>query len=71
MITEPDPMQRGKSTADGGNLPGGREANLRGKLDAVEVAKLRMPLAPVMIYGDDVTHADRGRHCLILSGGKP
>jgi malonate decarboxylase alpha subunit len=25
-------------------------------LDAVEVAKSGMPLAPIMIYGDDVTH---------------
>ncbi|MCS5948329.1 malonate decarboxylase subunit alpha [Klebsiella pneumoniae subsp. pneumoniae] len=31
MITEPDPMQRGKKAggADGRNLPGRRETNLR------------------------------------------
>lgn len=59
MITEPDPMQRGKKlvvqmveTFQAGGKPTFVE-----QLDAVEVAKSSgMPLAPVMIYGDDVTH---------------
>ncbi|MDU1678263.1 MAG: malonate decarboxylase subunit alpha [Klebsiella pneumoniae] len=59
MITEPDPMQRGKKlvvqmveTFQAGVKPTFVET-----LDAVEVAKTSgMPLAPVMIYGDDVTH---------------
>ncbi|UMX50685.1 malonate decarboxylase subunit alpha [Klebsiella pneumoniae] len=56
---EPDPMQRGKKlvvqmveTFQAGVKPTFVET-----LDAVEVAKTSgMPLAPVMIYGDDVTH---------------
>ncbi|MBN0780134.1 malonate decarboxylase subunit alpha, partial [Pseudomonas aeruginosa] len=59
MITEPDSMQRGKKlvvqmveTFQAGVKPTFVET-----LDAVEVAKTSgMPLAPVMIYGDDVTH---------------
>ena len=59
MITEPDPMQRGKKlvvqmveTFQTGVKPTFVET-----LDAVDVAKTSgMPLAPVMIYGDDVTH---------------
>lgn len=59
MITEPDPMQRGKKlvvqmveTFQAGVKPTFVET-----LDAVDVAKTSgMPLAPVMIYGDDVTH---------------
>lgn len=59
MKTEPDPMQRGKKlvvqmveTFQAGAKPSFVET-----LDAVDVAKSSgMPLAPVMIYGDDVTH---------------
>jgi malonate decarboxylase alpha subunit len=59
MIEEPDPMARGKKlvvqmveTFQAGGKPTFVE-----KLEAVEVGKESgMPLAPVMIYGDDVTH---------------
>lgn len=59
MIDKPDPMVRGRKlvvqmveTFQAGGKPTFVE-----KLDAVEVAKASgMPLAPVMIYGDDVTH---------------
>jgi len=59
MIDEPDPLARGRKlvvqmveTFQGGGKPTFVE-----KLDAVDVAKASgMPLAPVMIYGDDVTH---------------
>ncbi|QPR27397.1 malonate decarboxylase subunit alpha [Edwardsiella hoshinae] len=59
MITEPDPLKRGKKlvvqmveTFQAGVKPTFVET-----LDAVEVAQTAgMPLAPVMIYGDDVTH---------------
>ncbi|WP_213993289.1 malonate decarboxylase subunit alpha [Sodalis sp. dw_96] len=59
MIEEPDPMQRGKKlvvqmveTYQAGAKPSFVE-----KLEAVEVGQnAGMPLAPVMIYGDDVTH---------------
>ncbi|MCQ4103382.1 malonate decarboxylase subunit alpha [Erwinia persicina] len=59
MINEPDPMARGRKlvvqmveTFQAGSKPTFVE-----KLEAVDVAKASgMPLAPVMIYGDDVTH---------------
>ncbi|MEM6161513.1 malonate decarboxylase subunit alpha [Erwinia sp. P6884] len=59
MIDEPDPMARGRKlvvqmveTFQAGGKPTFVE-----NLEAVEVAKAAgMPLAPVMIYGDDVTH---------------
>ncbi|YCI29894.1 malonate decarboxylase subunit alpha [Erwinia sp. PK3-005] len=59
MIDKPDPMVRGRKlvvqmveTFQAGGKPTFVE-----KLDAVDVAKASgMPLAPVMIYGDDVTH---------------
>jgi len=59
MIEEPDPLARGKKlvvqmveTYQAGGKPTFIE-----KLDAVDVGKdSGMPLAPVMIYGDDVTH---------------
>lgn len=59
MIEEPDPMQRGKKlvvqmveTYQAGAKPSFVE-----KLEAIDVGLAAgMPLAPVMIYGDDVTH---------------
>lgn len=59
MINEPDPMARGRKlvvqmveTFQAGSKPTFVE-----KLEAIDVAKASgMPLAPVMIYGDDVTH---------------
>ncbi|MDP9706013.1 UNVERIFIED_ORG: malonate decarboxylase alpha subunit [Rahnella aquatilis] len=59
MIEEPDPMARGKKlvvqmveTFQAGGKPTFVE-----KLEAVDVGKESgMPLTPVMIYGDDVTH---------------
>ncbi|TPG58808.1 malonate decarboxylase subunit alpha [Ewingella americana] len=59
MIEEPDPLARGKKlvvqmveTYQAGGKPTFVE-----KLEAVDVGKESgMPLAPVMIYGDDVTH---------------
>ncbi|WP_428944199.1 malonate decarboxylase subunit alpha [Pantoea sp. FN060301] len=59
MIDEPDPLARGRKlvvqmveTFQAGGKPTFVE-----NLEAVEVAKAAgMPLAPVMIYGDDVTH---------------
>ncbi len=59
MIEEPDPMTPGRKlvvqmveTFQSGGKPTFVE-----KLEAVEVGKQSgMPLAPVMIYGDDVTH---------------
>ncbi|MEE8730865.1 MAG: malonate decarboxylase subunit alpha [Rahnella inusitata] len=59
MIEEPDPLARGKKlvvqmveTFQAGGKPTFVE-----KLEAVDVGKESgMPLAPVMIYGDDVTH---------------
>lgn len=59
MITEPDPMQRGKKLVVQmvETFQAGVKPTFVEKLDAVEVAKASgMPLAPVMIYGDDVTH---------------
>lgn len=59
MITSKDPLARGRKlvvqtveTFHNGNTP-----VFVDKLDAVEVAKQSgLPTAPVMIYGDDVTH---------------
>ncbi|WP_034916977.1 MULTISPECIES: malonate decarboxylase subunit alpha [Erwinia] len=59
MINEPDPLARGRKlvvqmveTFQAGGKPTFVES-----LEAVDVAKAaKMPLAPVMIYGDDVTH---------------
>ena len=59
MIDKPDPLVRGRKlvvqmveTFQAGGKPTFIE-----NLDAIEVAKASgMPLAPVMIYGDDVTH---------------
>ncbi|MFQ7388306.1 MAG: malonate decarboxylase subunit alpha [Escherichia sp.] len=59
MITEPDPMQRGKKLVVQmvETFQAGVKPTFVEKLDAVEVAKTSgMPLAPVMIYGDDVAH---------------
>ncbi len=59
MITEPDSMQRGKKLVVQmvETFQAGAKPTFVEKLDAVEVAKTSgMPLAPVMIYGDDVTH---------------
>ncbi|MEQ4450206.1 malonate decarboxylase subunit alpha [Kosakonia sacchari] len=59
MITEPDPMQRGKKLVVQmvETFQAGAKPTFVEKLDAVDVAKTSgMPLAPVMIYGDDVTH---------------
>lgn len=59
MITEPDPMQRGKKLVVQmvETFQAGAKPTFVETLDAVEVAKSSgMPLAPVMIYGDDVTH---------------
>ncbi|VTP16933.1 Acetyl-S-ACP:malonate ACP transferase [Phytobacter ursingii] len=59
MITEPDPMQRGKKLVVQmvETFQAGAKPTFVETLDAVDVAKTSgMPLAPVMIYGDDVTH---------------
>jgi len=59
MITEPDPMQRGKKLVVQmvETFQAGVKPTFVEKLDAIEVAKTSgMPLAPVMIYGDDVSH---------------
>lgn len=59
MITEPDLMQRGKKLVVQmvETFQAGAKPTFVEQLDAVEVAKSSgMPLAPVMIYGDDVTH---------------
>jgi len=59
MITEPDPMQRGKKLVVQmvETFQAGAKPTFVEQLDAVDVAKSSgMPLAPVMIYGDDVTH---------------
>ena len=59
MITEPDTMQRGKKLVVQmvETFQAGVKPTFVEKLDAVDVAKASgMPLAPVMIYGDDVTH---------------
>lgn len=59
LLQTDNPLERGKKlvvqmveTYQAGNKPTFVE-----KLDAVDVAKsAKMPLAPVMVYGDDVTH---------------
>ena len=72
MITEPDPMQRGKKLVVQmvETFRAGVKPTFVEKLDAVDVAKASgMPLAPVMIYGDDVTHVlTEERDCLPLPG---
>lgn len=59
MIEEPDPLARGRKLVVQmvETFQAGAKPSFVEKLDAVEVAKAAgMPLAPVMIYGDDVTH---------------
>lgn len=59
MMTDKDPMQRGKKLVVQmvETFQAGVKPTFVEKLDAIEVAKdSGMPLAPVMIYGDDVTH---------------
>ncbi|WP_017801179.1 malonate decarboxylase subunit alpha [Winslowiella toletana] len=59
MIDKPDPMVRGRKLVVQmvETFQAGVKPTFVEKLDAVEVAKAAaMPLAPVMIYGDDVTH---------------
>ena len=59
MIQEPDPMQRGRKLVVQmvETFQTGAKPTFVERLDAVDVAKdSGMPLAPVMIYGDDVTH---------------
>ncbi|MFC0226440.1 malonate decarboxylase subunit alpha [Serratia aquatilis] len=59
MIEEPDPLARGRKLVVQmvETFQAGAKPTFVEKLDAVEVAcEAGMPLAPVMIYGDDVTH---------------
>lgn len=59
MIEEPDPLARGRKLVVQmvETFQTGAKPTFVEKLDAVEVAReTGMPLAPVMIYGDDVTH---------------
>ncbi|MCU5774505.1 malonate decarboxylase subunit alpha [Erwiniaceae bacterium BAC15a-03b] len=59
MIDKPDPMVRGRKLVVQmvETFQAGVKPTFVEKLDALEVAKAAaMPLAPVMIYGDDVTH---------------
>lgn len=59
MINEPDPMARGRKLVVQmvETFQAGAKPTFVEKLEAVDVAKASgMPLAPVMIYGDDVTH---------------
>ncbi|WP_260513565.1 malonate decarboxylase subunit alpha [Serratia fonticola] len=59
MIEEPDPLARGRKLVVQmvETFQAGAKPTFVEKLDAVEVAQESgMPLAPVMIYGDDVTH---------------
>ncbi|AJQ98442.1 malonate decarboxylase subunit alpha [Hafnia paralvei] len=59
MIEEPDPLARGRKLVVQmvETFQAGAKPTFVEKLDAVDVAKESgMPLAPVMIYGDDVTH---------------
>ncbi len=59
MIDQPDPMVRGRKLVVQmvETFQAGVKPTFVEKLDAVDVAKSAgMPLAPVMIYGDDVTH---------------
>lgn len=59
MIKEPGPMVKGHKLVVQmvETFQSGVKPSFVGKLDAIDVAKAaNMPLAPVMIYGDDVTH---------------
>ncbi|TBM12933.1 malonate decarboxylase subunit alpha [Hafnia alvei] len=59
MIEEPDPLARGRKLVVQmvETFQAGAKPTFVEKLDAIDVAKESgMPLAPVMIYGDDVTH---------------
>ena len=59
MIEEPDPLARGRKLVVQmvETFQAGAKPTFVEKLDAIDVAKdAGMPLAPVMIYGDDVTH---------------
>ncbi|MDC9592758.1 malonate decarboxylase subunit alpha [Xenorhabdus sp. IM139775] len=59
MIEEPDPLARGRKLVVQmvETFQTSAKPTFVEKLDAVDVAKSSgMPLAPVMIYGDDVTH---------------
>lgn len=59
MIREPSPVARGRKLVVQmvETFQAGPKPTFVERLDAVEVAKSAgMPLAPVMIYGDDVTH---------------
>ncbi|WP_455817407.1 malonate decarboxylase subunit alpha [Pseudomonas cerasi] len=59
MINEPDPMARGRKLVVQmvETFQAGAKPTFVEKLEAIDVAKTSgMPLAPVMIYGDDVTH---------------
>ncbi|MFK8259642.1 malonate decarboxylase subunit alpha [Erwinia sp. AnSW2-5] len=59
MINEPDPMARGRKLVVQmvETFQAGAKPTFVEKLEAIDVAKESgMPLAPVMIYGDDVTH---------------
>ncbi|ROR13396.1 malonate decarboxylase subunit alpha [Erwinia sp. JUb26] len=59
MINEPDPLARGRKLVVQmvETFQAGAKPTFVEKLEAIDVAKTAgMPLAPVMIYGDDVTH---------------
>ncbi|MEJ4045591.1 malonate decarboxylase subunit alpha [Erwinia sp. SLM-02] len=59
MINEPDPLARGRKLVVQmvETFQAGVKPTFVEKLEAIDVAKTAgMPLAPVMIYGDDVTH---------------
>ncbi len=59
MIEEPDPLARGRKLVVQmvETFQAGAKPTFVERLDAVDVAQESgMPLAPVMIYGDDVTH---------------
>ena len=49
-------LERGRSSWCRWSRPSRWQPTFVEQLDAVEVAKSGMPLAPIMIYGDDVTH---------------
>lgn len=59
MINEPDPLARGRKLVVQmvETFQAGVKPTFVENLEAIDVAKTAgMPLAPVMIYGDDVTH---------------
>ena len=59
MINQPDPLSRGRKLVVQmvETFQAGAKPTFVEKLEAVDVAQASgMPLAPVMIYGDDVTH---------------